>query len=275
MSVFKNIRGIFGNILQLGGVLGPLFKNNAGVIEAKNFDDSALAIMRAATPVGDTDVVTKLYADSLSKPIRILRQADCSSSIPNNTAVRGFVVVSTAGSGTNIGDILYDNGLNDASPMAILTAVEGRCIAVTDALGGGAVTFDPDSIYIWDADGSAWVKIGDIGSVTGAVRMIRTILDNTASQDSVATVPANARVIQTDLEITTPYSGGSTIEIGSTGTSDLLMETTENTPQAAHTYSKEQDTGWGGAAGVVRATVGGSPGAGAGVMRIFYSVANG
>lgn len=273
MSIFKKIRGTIETIWQIGRS-GPNIKDNSGVVEIKNSDDSALAVIRFATPVADTDGVNKLYADSIVKPVRILRQADCTSALPNNTAVRGWVVVSTAGTGAVIGDLLYDDG-SSTGTMSIVAKVEGRVIATTDALAGGTATFDADSVYIWDEDGSAWVKIGDIGSLTGAIREIRYVLDTTASQDSASQIPANARLVSSDVKITTPYSGGATITVGSTSTATLCQAATDNNPQAAATYSVEhEDTAWEGTASVVRTAISGTPGAGAGVCTVRYCTPN-
>jgi len=276
MNLFKKIRGIIGNIFQIG-LGGPQIKDNSGVIEARNAADSDFVKMRVLAPVDDNDVVNKKYADTLSKPIIVKRQADTSASIPNNTAVRGFVVVSTAGSGVNIGDVLFDNGLNDANPMENLVAIEGRTIAVTDALSGGTVTFDPDSIYQWDTDNTVWVKIGDIGSVTGPLRVVRYTIDNSAQQDSNFSIPANARVLDTIVEITTEYSGGATITVGNSSSPALLQGTTDNAPQQTgvpNRFSVEQDTDWGGSPLPVRTTIAGSPGAGAGVVTVIFTNPN-
>jgi len=269
MSIFKKIRGTLETIWQLG-LGGPNIKNNSGVVEMKNSDDSALAVIRFATPVADTDGVNKIYADSLEKPLIVGEQANCSAALPNNTGARGWVVVSTAGTGAVIGDVLYDDG-SGSGTMAIVGKVEGRMIAITDALAGGTATFDTDSTYIWDEDGSVWVKIGDIGSVTGAVRTIRFALDNSASQDSTSQIPANARLVSCDVKITTPYTAGATITVGSTSTATMAQETTDNNPQANATYSVDhEDTAWEGTASVVRVAVATAPAAGVGVCTVRY-----
>ena len=273
-DMIKNIRGIIGNIIQVG-LTGFQIKNNSGVAEIRNADDNGYAVLRAAAPVADNDVTNKKYVDSIEKPLIVKRQADCTTAIPDNTSVRGFVVVTTAGSGAVVGDILYDNGLNDSIPMEILSAIEGRTIAVTEALTGGTATFEGDSIYIWDAQTSSWLKVGDVGGVTGAIRTIRFIVDNSASQDSDTSIPANARVFDCNFEVTTAYSGGATVAIGNSTTANLIMLATENNAQkAGRTYAKEQDTGWGGSDLPVRVTVTGSPAAGAGVVVVKYASPN-
>jgi hypothetical protein len=272
-NIFKNLEGTLSALFQVG-IDRPQIKTvSGGQMEIRNSADSDYAILRVATPVGDDDAVPKYYADSIEKPLIVKRQADCTSALPNNTATRGWVVVTTAGTGASIGDILYDNGTSSGT-MSIVTAVEGRTIAVTDALTGGTVTFDPDSVYIWDEDGTEWIKIGDISSLTGALRIIRYVLDNSAQQDSDSQIPANARILEAMLIITTAYSGGATISIGNTATADLFMGTTQNSPQVLKTWTVEQDTDQGGSATVVRTTVSNTPAAGAGVAIVKYSSPN-
>lgn len=271
IAEFRKLAGTIASAFKIG-LGGPQIKNNSGIIEARNNADSAFTVVRGASPVADNDLVTKLYADSLSKPRIIDDQVDTSVSLPTNTGSRRFLVVSTSGSGANIGDLLYDDG-SGSGPMTILTAEEGRVIAITDALTGGTESFEADSIYIWDEDGSEWLKIGDIGSTTGGIREIRFVLDNTATQDSTFAMPANARVVEASIEVTTPYSGGATISVGNTATADAYQETGDNNPQTAGRYVVDQDTldsALSGGSSVVRVAVGGTPAAGAGVCIVKF-----
>lgn len=271
-NILKNIIGTLANSFQLGIDRALIRSLAGGQVEVRNAADDAYAVLRVAAPVGDNDAVTKYYADSIEKPLIVKRQADCSLAIPNNTATRGWVVVTTAGNGAVVGDILYDDG-SGTGTMAIVSAVEGRTIAVTDALTGGTISFEADSIYIWDADGSTWIKIGDIANFTGAVRVIRFAIDNTASQDSTFSVPANARIFETILQVTTEYSAGTTISIGDATTADKFMGTGQNKPQKVDFYSVEQDTDKG-TAGVVRVAIAGAPAAGAGVVVVKFAQPN-
>jgi hypothetical protein len=267
MANHTKIRGTQETLFQLG-ISGPQIKNNSSVLEARNSDDSAYVVLRVATPTADNDAVTKYYADSLEKPMIVKRQADCTAALPANTGVRGWVVVSTAGTGAAIGDVLYDNGTSTGD-MVIVAASEGRTIAVTDALTGGTVTFQADTVYVWDADGSAWVEIGGPG--TGAIKEVRYIIDNSAAQDSVAVIPANAIITECTVKITTPYSAGATITVGSTSTATMCQATTDNNPLAANLYTVPQDTAWEATASVVRTAVANTPAAGAGVIIVKYT----
>jgi len=271
MGFFQNLVGTMNSYFQIGGPLGPRVKNNSGVFQSRNSDDTAFVRFQVATPTADDDAVTKLYADTLEKPLIVARQADTSAALPSNTGVRGFVAVTTPGTGAVIGDLLYDDG-TAAGTMSILSAIEGRTIAVTDALTGGSIEFDADSIYIWDDDGTSWLKIGDVGSVTGATRVVRFAI-GTATVDSSSTIPANARVTSAWIDVTTPYNAGATISLGiAGGTTDLVQTTTDNVAQFQNTYVKDQDTSWGASAGAVRATI--SATSGVGVATAFYSVPN-
>ncbi len=62
MTVLQRIVGVVGNLFRLG-TGGPQLKNNAGVIEARNAEDTDFAVLRAATPIGVADVVPRSYAD--------------------------------------------------------------------------------------------------------------------------------------------------------------------------------------------------------------------
>jgi hypothetical protein len=271
VSIFKKIRGTIETIFSLG-IDGPNLKANGAIVEIRNAADSDYAVLRAGAPVGDDDVVNKLYADTLQRPMIVSRQADCSVSLPNNTAVRGWVVVTTAGSGAAIGDVLWDDG-SSTGTMTIYAAEEGRTIAVTDSLTGGTISFEADSLYIWDADTSAWLKISDIGSVTGAMRVVQFDIDNTASQDSTFQIPASNVVHSCEVIVETPYSAGATIQVGDTATANKYQDTTDNKATKAGTYIVDQNTDT--ILSVVRVAVGGAPAAGAGKVVVIFSNPNG
>ena len=274
-DIIKNIYGTSLDAFYIGlGANQILLKNDSSVLIARNTDDSDYVIIRAKAPIGDHDLVTKYYADALPKPLIIKRQADCSAALPPVTAVRGYVVVTTAGTGAVVGDVLFDDGSNDASDMEILPTIEGRCLAITDALAGGTVSLDTDSIYIWDGDGSVYVKIGDIGSVTGPIRTVRYAITNAADQDSVFSIPANARILDCWVEVVTPYSAGGTISVGYVAALTEIMTTALNDPQTAAIYSVEQDTAWDAADRVVKTTIGGAPAVGAGFVVVKFTSPN-
>ena len=256
------------------GLSGPQIKKvSSSAAAVRNSADSADATLVVATPTINTHAANKLYVDMSSGAVLVARQANTSASLPANTATAGHVVVSTAGTGAAIGDLLYDDG-SATGNMTIIPAKNGRVMSVTVALTGGTVTFAANAIYAWDTEGTAWVLIGDVGSLTGPRRVIRYAITNSATQDSATLIPANARVEKVRLQVTTPYSGGASISIGQAGSLALLMATTDNDPLVANSYNIGGDFAWGGSALVVRTTIAGSPAAGAGVVSVEYSVPN-
>jgi hypothetical protein len=266
MSLWKKLRGTIETAWQLG-LGGPNLKNNAGAIEGRNAGDSAFAVVRGGAPVGDNDLTTKLYVDTIASPTIVTAQANGGSALPANTGVEHFIVVSTSGVNANIGQLLWDDGSGVGTVQVLAAAA--RMIVTTVALSGGTVTFKADTPYVWDVAGSTWVNAGPSG-ISGAVREIRFAITNAASQSSAATIPANAIIVEAELDITTPYSGGATITVGQTGTPALLQATTDNLATAAGDYGVPLDLAWGAAALAVLITVAGAPAAGAGFAIVRY-----
>lgn len=60
----KVLRGIVGSIFSIGLTNKVQIKNNSGVVEMRNSDDSAFVITRGLDPVGNNDYVTKGYGDA-------------------------------------------------------------------------------------------------------------------------------------------------------------------------------------------------------------------
>lgn len=56
-NLFSKIRGIVGSFFQIGGPSGSAWKNNAGVLEARNAADAGFSIVRVAEPVDVNDAV--------------------------------------------------------------------------------------------------------------------------------------------------------------------------------------------------------------------------
>lgn len=269
MSLWSKIKGTIESFWQIG-LGGPQLKNNAGVLEARNSGDSGFVNFRVASPLGDNDAVTKQYADTLSKPFVASAQFDGNNALPANTGVEHFYIVTTTGANASIGQLLWDDGLA-VGTVAVLTALEGRTVFTSAAFTGGTVSLLANAFYVWDSVSSSWLREAD-ASMTGSVREIRYAVTNAATQDSAALIPANAVISSTELNVTTPYSGGATVSIGRVGSLSLLQATTDNLATVAGLYQVMQDTAWGGTALVIRTTVAGAPAAGAGFVVVRYSV---
>ena len=274
-NLLSNTRGTLEQIFKIGGHTGVSLKNNSGVAQIRNAADSAFARIQVGTPTANDDAVNKLYVETMKSIVLIKGQA--SGAAATNTAVEGMYVITTAGTtGANtyaVGDLAYSDGTN-AGDMTRYAA-EIRAVAVPQALTGGTATFEADSIYLWDADGSSWVKIGDIGSLTGAIRRIRMPLTNAASQNSTFSIPASARVSRAHVQVAVAYSGGATFQAGYTGVTNALLDTTDPVNlQVVGSYVFEMDQAWDTVAHTVLATIGGAPAAGSGFLTVEFANPN-
>lgn len=268
-AIFKKLLGTINNAFQLG-LGGPQLSANGAAIEAKNAGLSAFAVVRGASPVGDNDLVTKAYADTLAARAIVTAQISGATALPANTGVEHFIIVSTTGGSGTIGQLYWDDGTG-VGTVTVIPATSGMMIVCTQALSGGTVTFKADTLYIWDSTAVAWTLAGGSGA-SGAVRTIRFAITNAASQSSATLIPANAFVQDAKLEVTTPYSAGATVTVGQTGSAALLLATTDNLPQTAAIYDVEGDIAWGASALAALVTVAGAPAAGAGFVVITYAL---
>lgn len=271
MGLFSRLAGVVNNFFQIGGPAGPGFNNSAGALEGRNAANSTFAVVRGATPSGDNDLTTKAYVDESTKAYIVTAQANAVSALIANSGVEHFIVVSTPGTGAAAayiaGTLLFDDG-SGVGNVVILGPTTGVSIITTTSLVGGTFTFNSNSQYVWT--GATWLNLAP--NVAGAEYTIDFAIGTGASQTSVSSIPANAVVLRTSVTITTPYSGGATIAVGQTGTASLLQATGDNVPQTSDEYQSASRVAWGGSALPVLVTVGGSPGAGVGVVTVTYSL---
>lgn len=269
MGFFSRLNGIIGSFLQIGGPSGPAIKSNSTALEARNAADNAYAVFRVATPVGDNDATTRAYVDEMAYSKPVTEQISGAASAPSNTSTAHWIVVTTSGGNASIGDLYYDDGTATGTAAKIV-AKAGNSIVTTAAFSGGTISLDAQQQYVWT--GTAWLNIA--ANVSGAQYVIDMPIGTGASQSSTKAIPANAVITRCDVQITTPYSGGTTITVGRTGSASLLQVTTDNVATVAGDYDAPQRTGWGASELAVLVTVAGSPGAGAGRVLVTYSVPN-
>lgn len=274
MSLFDVLTGTINTFFQIGGPAYARLKALlTGQLELRTSDDTAYANFRAAHPLIDNDVATKLYVDSANGAVLISGQFNGGSALPANTSTRRFLVVTTSGATASIGQLLFDDGSGTGN-MVVISALEGRLIVVTQALTGGTATFAADSIYVWDAQGGTWVLSGDVAGYTGAERVIKMTLNNAASQSSASQIPANATILRTIVLVTTPFSAGATLTLGRSGQATLLRSATDSVLQTAASYRNDEPKSWGASATTVLATIGNAPSVGAAEVYITFSVPN-
>ena len=266
MSLWSKIAGTIESVFQLG-LGGPKIKNASGAVEARNSADNAYVVVRGADPVGNNDLTTRKWVETIATPTIVTALADCSVALPASSGIEHFIVVSVTGSGAVVGDLLYD----DASTVTIISAA-ARMIVTTVALVGGSINMAADSPYIWDTNGSTWVAAGPSG-VSGAIREIRFNVALATPTDSATSIPANAVVTETTLDVGTGYTGGTTISIGKAGGSaTLLQATTDNLATVVGTYQSMQNVDWGAGSAAVRVTIVGGPAVGVAKCIVKYTM---
>lgn len=122
-----------------------------------------------------------------------------------------------------------------------------------------------------------WAAVGPQGPpgppgpvASGAEQTIRFAIGTDATTDSDTEIDDTAYVTECWVEVTTPYTGGTTISVGQAGSTSLFQSTSGNSPIATGKYITNQDT-QAIATGPIRVTIGGSPAAGAGFVMVKYS----
>lgn len=264
MGLFARLAGTMSQFFQIGGPAGAGWANvGATAIEAKDPTNTVDVNVRGAAPVVPNDLVTKQYDDTAFKPIIVSQQFNGGTALPANTVTEKFYVVTTTGANASIGDLIWDNGTG-VGTATVIAAPTGGEITTAAAFAGGTITFAAFMNYIWT--GAAWVNAAT--STPGASQVIQFAL-GTATASSVTSIPIGASILRATLLVTTPYSAGATIEIGSTPVPNLLQATTDNDPQVDDTYDAPQLTNWN-AASVVTATVAGAPVAGTATVMVEY-----
>ncbi len=267
MGLFAKIAGVVNTFFQIGGPGGPGWNDNAGVLEGKNSANSAFTIVRGATPLGDNDLTTKQYVDSIFKPIPVSLQWNGGTALPANSGTEQYYVVTTTGAFATIGEVLWDDG-QGVGTVTILPAEIGNEIVTTAAFTGGSISLSAFQDYVWS--GSAWVNISP--NVSGAVYYIQFAIGTSPSYSSTSSIPAGAVVVSATVNVTTAYSGGTTIEVGQTGTPTLLQGTADNFPSTVDQYQETFVTAWGGSPLPVLVTIGGTPSAGIGTVTVGYTL---
>jgi len=270
MGVFKKLAGVINSFFQIGGPAGPGINANGAALESRNAANNAFAVHRGGFPIADNDFTTKAYVDEIARPFIVTAQANAVSALIANSGVEHYIVVSTPGTGAAAayiaGTVLWDDG-SGVGNVVILGPTTGQPIIVTATLVGGTFTFSANAQYVWT--GATWLLLAPS---LGQVLTIDFAIGTAASQSSTSVIPANAVVWRSDVTITTPYSGGATISVGQTGTAALLQGTADNVPQTVDEYTSDARIAWGGTPFAVLVTVGGAPGAGAGVVSVHYSL---
>ena len=198
-------------------------------------------------------------------------------SVPNNTATMQFLVCHTAGGSWVVGDIAFDNGLNDSTPVIRIPVANGYIVSIhgSNITGGSLPTLTANSAYIWD--GATYTKF--ITNYAGLAKVIRVDFgfgDFPGTLSSTATIPALATILRSRVKVLTggEFDGGATVSVGYTGQASTLVATTDNDLTVAGNFIVEgpsDNIDWPNAAHAVLLTLAGTPAQGAGYVLVEYA----
>jgi hypothetical protein len=269
MGFFQRLAGTVSSFFQIGNAGGPGWNDNAGALEAKDPTNTTFTLVRAAVPTGPNDVANKTYTDTAANhPFPTTLQFDGNNPLPANTGTNQYYVVSTSGPHAVVGQLIWDNGTGSGVAMVIPEGV-GNTLVTVISLSGGFVTFSATSVYVWT--GAAWVNVGTAQPAPGAAQVIQFGITTAATTDSVTSIPVGAVILRATLNVTTAYSPGATIEIGTNTIPNLMMSGADNDPQVLGTYDAPQLTN-NNSTSVVQVTIAGAPAAGTATVMVEYVV---
>jgi len=157
---------------------------------------------------------------------------------------------------------------------SVVAPSNGDLAAVMDDGSGN------EQLYIWNDANSdlgnpllRWRLVGSTETSVTRKDYRQSIIDITAVQDIDSVIPDTGIIKRVTVEITTPYSGGATMEIQDAG-SFVYMPFSSINPQLAGTYiedlSGNVNTIATNGSGQIRAIVGGAPGVGDGVVYVEW-----
>lgn len=226
------LTGIAGTV-ELGKG-GAKLKNSSGAVEARDTTDMSYAVVRGADPVGLDDFVTlRAFRTQGGSPVT----GQINGGAPPAAGTPGrFYVCTTTGGGYTVKYLYFDNGI---SWIEFIPAA-GKVINVTVDLTGGALEFDGDHAYMWDAEGATWVDIGPSMAPTSKNVLQRTV-DIAYTDSGVinvgAEVSANGRVSGIWINVTQTFNGTTpTLTVGDGGDADRFVTTDEVNLKATGVY---------------------------------------
>ena len=141
--------------------------------------------------------------------------------------------------------------------------------------------FGNEEMYVWNASNAdlgnpltRWRRLAATDSQTLRQDYLQAVLDTTAIQNIDTAIPDTGIVKRVAVEITTPYSPGTSIEIQNTA-AFVFMPFSSINPLLAGIYTEDLSGNLidmlASGAGQLTAVVGGAPGAGAGVVYVEWA----
>ena len=193
------LKGV-GNTIQLGKA-GPRLNLSGSVIQARNAADGAFVIVRGLDPVGDSDLATKLYVDSVAQGLDAKEScaAATTANLANFTTASGgqFTAVAATLDGVTLAEgdrvLVKDQSTQSQNGIYVVTATTTTLIRATDhntsaeitagnfvfvtegtvAAGTGWVLQGPDPLTM-NSSNLVWVQFSGAGTYTAGTGLTLT-----------------------------------------------------------------------------------------------------
>lgn len=277
MAVFKKIKGIIGDLFQLGiSDTAHAIKDHTDGVAILANDGTTPANAVIARPQGvNQNTHAAAYLDVKERVIDIEFNFDGGGVVPppgTNTGKYG--ICHTAGGGYGAGTIYFDDG----ATLSAVPMYQGICCSPRTAFTG-TVSMVSDGLYLAEGTASpwSWTIKGDVvqayNGIVQAIEIAFGFADWPGPKSSTTSVPENARVIRSIVKVTAAFTGGSTllIEVDGAAIDTVVQSTTDNRLTKINQYDVVDEIPIpAGEGGPVRLTFGGAAVAGAGTALIEY-----
>jgi hypothetical protein len=157
---------------------------------------------------------------------------------------------------------IYSNFEVDTADLFFSSAVAGNTYTVEGALA-------PLSSMLPNSGTSGSVVVSEF--LPTYLRVVAFAFDfSSATWNSPLPISAGSKVIRSNIEVLTVFSGGTTFTLGNSTTPDLLQDTTDNNPTIIGNNPAINNIAWGGLTLPVLLTIAGGPGSGSGQVIYEY-----
>lgn len=246
---------------------GPLLRNVSGVIEARNATDSAYAIVRGATAVGNNDLAPKAYVDTAIDTDIAAALQDTTfqdSTDPTKEATLDLSGITTATERTIVipdtditlcdaVDPIFNDGTDQTKQANLVLS------GITTGNNRALTVPDKDITLVGTVDIAAAL----LSNVEA--RLVQLAYTDTGDNNIGSAVPDGATFVIVLVQVTTTFDGTTPVLIvGDSGDDNRFMVTTDNDLTTAGLYQKAVIYSFSGATQVIaNLTIGGTPSQGA------------
>lgn len=272
-NIFKVIKGVMGDIFQIGGPSGNQIKTVGDGLAVRDSSDSNPLNLTVKQATGLVSGHSTAWQD-LRDVNPLIEFSFAGSSPPGTGANAGtYGFCHTSGGAYNAGQIYYDTGAT-----LLATKVFVGMTINTSSVVTGTISLIANGIYVAHTSSApfTWTLKGDgAADSAGYVKQIKLALTTAASTVSTTSIPSGAKVLEVSTDVEVAYNNAATLEVIVDGSvSNLTVQSSaENSLLTAAVYKSEPIdlTVNANTEGPIRATITGGPSQGSGELVITYT----